>query len=83
MSNEEYGRTPLKVSRNPYTCGISGKTFTALEVTHRVKHLAKAIAKETGWEPNGGTPWDKVACIFSLNTVSYFKHGNSLSFTGD
>jgi hypothetical protein len=36
----------------------------------RVEHLARALSKEFGWQPNEGTEWDKVVGIFALNTVS-------------
>lgn len=72
MSNEKYGRRPLNQSRNPYICGLTGKTNTASEVAQRVQSLARGIAKQTGWAPNDdNTPWDKVACIFSLNAIDY------------
>ncbi|CZT48477.1 probable phenylacetyl-CoA ligase [Rhynchosporium secalis] len=69
MLDDAYGRHPLKSSRNPFTCGLSGRTFSATEVVTRVDHLARALAKEFGWKPNAGTEWDKVVGIFALNTV--------------
>jgi hypothetical protein len=69
MLDDAYGRRPLKTSRNPFTCGISGKTYTAQEMVDRTDLLARALAKEFGWQPNQGTEWDKVAGIFALNTV--------------
>ncbi|KAJ2904879.1 uncharacterized protein MKZ38_006920 [Zalerion maritima] len=71
MASEKYGRRPAAKSRNPYTCGITGRTYTAVEVIDRTRNIAKAIAKRTGWTPNEGTPWDKVVGIFSLNTIDY------------
>lgn len=69
MLDEQYGRHPLGYSRNPFTCGISGKTYTALEMKERVDYLARAISHELSWQVNKGTEWDKVAGIFSLNTI--------------
>ncbi|KAK6580225.1 hypothetical protein PZA11_007247 [Diplocarpon coronariae] len=69
MHDESYGRRPLKTSRNPFTCGISGRTYTATELVERVDHLATALAGDLGWQPNEGTEWDKVVGIFALNTV--------------
>lgn len=69
MLDDKYGRCPLKESRNPFTCGLSGKTYTALEMVDRVDYLARALSKEFGWQPNSGTEWDKVIGIFALNTV--------------
>lgn len=61
----------MNKSQNPFTCGISGRTFTMKQMVERVDHLARGISKEFGWEPNAGTEWDKVAGIFALNTVSH------------
>jgi hypothetical protein len=69
MLNDKYGRVPLKKSKNPFTCGLSGRTYTALEMVSRVENLAKGLSKEFGWNPNVGTEWDKVVGIFALNTV--------------
>jgi acyl-CoA synthetase (AMP-forming)/AMP-acid ligase II len=70
MLDEHYGRHPLGYSNNPFTCGLSGKTFTSLEVRERVEHLARGLAKELGFQPNKGSEWDKVIAVFSVNTVS-------------
>lgn len=72
MLDDAYGRHPLKDSKNPFTCGISGKTYTGEEVAKRVEWLAQALSKEFAWQPNKGTEWDKVIGIFSLNTLCYF-----------
>ena len=69
MSNEKYGRRPLSTSRNPYTCGLTGKTYSAAEVKSRTEFLSRAVAKRLGFAPNEGTEWDKVVCLYSLNTV--------------
>lgn len=71
MLDEKYGRAPLSESKNPFTCGITGRTYSAQEMVKRTESLARALAKEFGWSPNGGTEWDKVLGIFSLNTVSW------------
>jgi len=70
MLNEEYGRHPLHRAKPPFTCGLSGAEYSALQVRTRVENLARALSKEFGWKPNQGTEWDKVIGIFSLNTVS-------------
>lgn len=70
MFDENFGRHPLGYSRPPFTCGLTGKTYTALEVRERIDYLARALAKEFGWHPNKGSEWDKVVAVFSLNTVS-------------
>ncbi|KAL7770438.1 hypothetical protein CFE70_000372 [Pyrenophora teres f. teres 0-1] len=69
MLNDVYGRHPLGYSRNPFTCGLTGKTYTALEVNERVDYLARGLAKELGFDPNKGSEWDKVIAVFSVNTI--------------
>lgn len=66
---DKYGRHPLAKSRNPFTCGLSGTTYTYAQVQERVDFLARGLAKELGWAPTKGTEWDKVLGIFSVNTV--------------
>lgn len=67
--DENYGRHPLGYSRPIFTCGITGKSYSALEVKERVDYLARGLAKELGWQPNKGSEWDKVIGVFSLNTL--------------
>lgn len=62
---------PLDKCRNPFTCGLSGRTYTTAEVKGRVESLARALGAATGWAPDEGTEWDKMACIFSSNAVDY------------
>ena len=69
MLNEQYGRYPLHLARQPFTCGLTGSGYSALEVRDRVNKLARALSEELGWGPNKGTEWDKVVGIFSVNTV--------------
>lgn len=70
MNDERYGRRPFAKSRNPYTCGLTGKTFTAEEVKQRTDYMSRAISKRVGFVPNEETEWHKVVCIYSVNTVS-------------
>jgi hypothetical protein len=70
MFNEKYGCCPVAESRNPYTCGLTGKTHTKAAFRQRTDHLARSIGKRMGWAPNDGTAWEKVMSIFSVNTVS-------------
>lgn len=67
--SEQYGRHAFKKSRNPFTCGLSGKTYSYDVVIDRVNALAAALGKQMGWKVNEGTEWDKVVGIFSVNTV--------------
>lgn len=69
MTNPSYAQQPVAKSRNPFTCGLTGKTFSLAEATVRRESLARAIGKRLGWLPNEETEWDKVACMFSFNTV--------------
>lgn len=77
MLNEKYGRVPHASSRDPYTCGISGKSYSSQEVANHVDLLARSLSKEFGWAPNEGSEWDKTLAVFALNTVG----GDSVSKT--
>ncbi|KAF7514425.1 hypothetical protein GJ744_000195 [Endocarpon pusillum] len=67
--DERYGRLPLDRSLDPYTCGVSGKSYTAGEQKQRTESLARGLAKELGWNVNQGTEFDKVAGVFAFNTI--------------
>ena len=69
MLNENYGRRPHASSRDPYTCGFTGKSYSSQEVASRVDFLARSLSKEFGWAPNTGSEWDKTLAVFTLNTV--------------
>jgi hypothetical protein len=69
MLNERYGRVRHASSRDPYTCGITGKSYSSKEVANRVDSLARSLSKEFGWAPNEGSEWDKTLAVFALNTV--------------
>jgi hypothetical protein len=69
VSNALYGRYPIAQARNPFTCGISGKTRTTQEVLQREEYMARAMAKRLGYSLNIGSEWDRVVGLFSLNTV--------------
>ena len=69
MRDEKYGRCPVAKSRNPFTCGLTGRTYPVAEFFRRSDFLARALGKRMGWMPNEGTAWDKVMGVFSLNTV--------------
>jgi hypothetical protein len=71
MRNEKYGRHPLNKSFPPFTCGLTGKSYSAVEFFERSEYLARSFSKRLAWQPNEGTAWDKVACIFALNNVSH------------
>lgn len=67
--DEKYGRLPFEKSFDPYTCAISGKTYSPREQKQRTEQLARALAKEFGWRVNQGTEYDKVVGVFTLNTI--------------
>jgi hypothetical protein len=69
MATENFGRLPFSQSRNPFTCGLTGKTYSASEAGQRADFLARAIARKLDFSPNEGVEWDKVVAIFSLNAV--------------
>jgi hypothetical protein len=69
MLEEHHGRHPLGYSHPMFTCGLTGKKYSTLEVRERVDFLARGLAKELGWHPNRGTEWDKVIAVFAVNTV--------------
>ncbi|KAL4782212.1 hypothetical protein BJX76DRAFT_359200 [Aspergillus varians] len=69
MLTEGNGRYLMSKARHPFTCGLTGKSYSTLEVKSRVDYLSRALAKLLNWEPNGGTEWDKTLAIFSLNTI--------------
>ena len=71
MLDENYGRHPLGYSEPPFTDGLTGKKYSALEVKERVDFLARALSKELGFHPDEGSEWDKVVACFSLNTIDY------------
>lgn len=71
MFDERYGRYPAQNSRAPFTDGLTGRTYSVLEVKQRVDHLSRALSKELGFKAHEGTEWDKVVACFSLNTIDY------------
>ncbi|KAK4544763.1 hypothetical protein LTR36_004012 [Oleoguttula mirabilis] len=71
MFDENYGRHPLGYSKSPFTDGLTGKTYSALEVRERIDYLTRALSKELGFKPDEGSEWDKVVACFSLNTIDY------------
>ncbi|WZH48780.1 Putative phenylacetyl ligase [Fusarium acuminatum] len=69
--SEDYARKPFSRSRNPYTCGISGKTYSNDEVLKRQHLLARALGKRLGYNAAEGTEWDRVVALYSVNTIDY------------
>ncbi|KAL7967293.1 hypothetical protein HDV63DRAFT_150062 [Trichoderma sp. SZMC 28014] len=71
LRDEKYGRRPLAKSKNPYTCGLTGKTFTAAEVAERTDLLARAIGKRLGFNPHEDTEWERVVAVYAGNSIDY------------
>ncbi|KAH9889197.1 acetyl-CoA synthetase-like protein [Xylariomycetidae sp. FL2044] len=71
LGSERYGRKPFDKSHNPFTCGLTGKTFSNAEFIERYELMARSLAKRMGWRANEETPWDKVVGIFSVNSIDY------------
>lgn len=71
MLSEGNCRFPFSKARHPYTCGLTGKSYSTPEVKERVDYMSRALAKLLDWEPNRGSEWDKTLVIFSLNTVGF------------
>lgn len=69
LFDEQHGRKQLSKSKDPFTCGLSGKTRTAREQKEQIEHLARALNKEFGWKVNEGSEYDKVVLVFAFNTV--------------
>lgn len=70
LFERKWGRESYDVSPAPFTCGLTGKEYSATQLRDRVENLAKGLAKEFAWQVNAGTEWEKVVGIFSLNAVS-------------
>jgi hypothetical protein len=70
LFNETYGRHKITQSRNPLTCGVTGRTFSTSELRRRVDLLARGIGQSLGWQPNKGTQWQKVVCVYSESSVN-------------
>ncbi|KAF5611183.1 phenylacetyl ligase [Fusarium subglutinans] len=50
MYSEKQGRKSLKLSRNPYTCGLTGQTYTVAEVLRKGRLYGQSHSKTTGLE---------------------------------
>ncbi|RFU76192.1 acetyl- synthetase [Trichoderma arundinaceum] len=68
-NGDKYGRYPIADSLPPFTCGITGKSYSAADVKDRIEWLSAALASELGFEVNNGSEFDKVIGLFSVNTV--------------
>jgi len=67
--NDDVARQAVENGKALFIDGISGNSYSRDALRQRVEWLASALAKELGWSPNEGSPWDKVVAIYSFNTV--------------
>ncbi|PSR80534.1 4-coumarate-CoA ligase [Coniella lustricola] len=67
----KHGRCPLTESLDPYVCGISGSSISAVAQKQRVNQLARALQEELGWQVNQGKSLEKVVGIFALNNIDF------------
>lgn len=70
MLDDKYGRQPASQSRDMYTCGVSGMSYSVTEVRQRVEAVAAALGRILSWSPTQGSEWDKIVAVFSHNAVS-------------
>jgi hypothetical protein len=68
---EDYGRYPMEASEPPFTCILTGTSYTAAEVRDRIELLATALADQLKWEVGSEKELDKVLSIYSENTVCH------------
>jgi hypothetical protein len=69
----KHGRYPPEKSKPPFTCGVTGKSYTVQEVSERFESLARALSSDLQWNAQyDGDEMDRVAAFYSLNTVRGF-----------
>ncbi|KAL7790798.1 hypothetical protein V8C37DRAFT_384060 [Trichoderma ceciliae] len=78
IRHEKHGRYPLAIARNPYTCGITGKTYSAAQVVERTDLMARAIGKRLGFKPDEETEWERVVAIYSANAIDYLPFAHAI-----
>ena len=64
-----YGRHAISSSKPPFTCGITGRSYSAVEVANRVDSLARSLGVRLGCGVNEGRELSKVICVYAFNTV--------------
>lgn len=67
---DKYGRYPKASSKPPFTCGVSGKAYSAEEVAQRIEFIARSLSSELDLKVNEGSEMDKVIAVYTLNAVS-------------
>jgi hypothetical protein len=66
---ESYGRYPIEESQAPFTCSLTGLSYSAAEVRDRIELIATALAHRLKWSIGDGNELGKVISIYSENTV--------------
>ena len=69
LLDESYGRASHGRSRHPFTCGLSGLSYTSEDFVKRTQNLAKGLQRELEWVTTNGSELDRVICVFTFNTV--------------
>ncbi|KAJ5618100.1 AMP dependent ligase/synthetase [Penicillium hordei] len=52
-------------------CAQTGKSYTIQDLEYRVTMLARSLAQVMGWNPNEGSPENKVVGILAVNAMDY------------
>ncbi|RYP15657.1 hypothetical protein DL767_010302 [Monosporascus sp. MG133] len=65
------GRRAEGSARPPLICAVTGKRYTADEVSEKVEILARALCRDLGWSPNCGSAEEKVVGILSGNSILF------------
>jgi hypothetical protein len=68
-AEEDYGRYPIEASEPPFTCSLTGASYSAVEVRDRIELLATALADQLKWKVESENELDKVLSIYSENSV--------------
>jgi hypothetical protein len=79
QDDDRYGRHTMAAAKPPFTCGITGRSYTALEVADRVDFLARALGARLACPVNEGSELQKVISIYSFNTVWRCRHEHLVS----
>ena len=77
LLDESYGRACHGGSRHPFTCGLSGVSYSSEDVVKRTQNLAKGLQAELEFDMTSSSELDRVVCVFAFNTV---RAGNMAAF---
>ncbi|CVL03652.1 probable phenylacetyl-CoA ligase [Fusarium proliferatum] len=71
LLEEKYGRHPIQASLNPFTCGITSKTRTTIEVKQLVSDLAQGLGENLGWH---AAPSDQLERVIDTVPLAWAIH---------